>query len=62
MKKVLTIFFILIIYSLALANDNVNSRTSSSIDNQNKKIQNIYKTGVIREKKYEKKKKKILNN
>ena len=62
MKKVLTIFFILIIYSLALANDNVNSRTSSSIDNQLKTLQDLYKSGVLSGYEYEKEKKKILNN
>ena len=62
MKKVLTIFFILIIYSLALANDNLNSRTSSSIDNQLKTLQDLYKSGVLSGYEYEKEKKKILNN
>ena len=61
MKKFLTIFFILITYSLALANDNVNSRTSSSIDNQLKTLQDLYKSGVLSGYEYEKEKKKILN-
>jgi len=62
MKKFLTIFFILITYSLALANDNVNSRTSSSIDNQLKTLQELYKSGVLSGYEYEKEKKKILDN
>tara|TARA_Y100000741_G_scaffold336911_1_gene295860 strand:- start:265 stop:453 length:189 start_codon:yes stop_codon:yes gene_type:complete len=62
MKKFLTVFFILITYSLALANDNVNSRTSSSIDNQLKTLQDLYKSGVLSGYEYEKEKKKILNN
>ncbi len=62
MKKFLTIFFILITYSLALANDNVNSRTSSSIDNQLKTLQDLYKSGVLSGYEYEKEKKKILDN
>ena len=62
MKKFLTVFFILITYSLALANDNVNSRTSSSIDNQLKTLRDLYKSGVLSGYEYEKEKKKILNN
>ena len=62
MKKFLTIFFILISYSLALANDSVNSRSSSSIDNQLKTLQDLYKSGVLSGYEYEKEKKKILNN
>ena len=60
MKKFLTVFFILITYSLALANDNVNSRTSSSIDNQLKTLRDLYKSGVLSGYEYEKEKKKIL--
>jgi|TARA_E500000331_G_C16670424_1_gene460948 uncharacterized membrane protein len=62
MKKFFLIFLILIFHSLVLANDNQDLKVSTSIDNQLKTLQDLYKSGVLSGYEYEKEKKKILNN
>ena len=62
MKKIFIIFFILNFNSLVLANDNQNLKVSTSIDNQLKTLQELYKSGELSGYEYEKEKKKILNN
>ena len=62
MKKLFLIFLILIFHSLVLANDNQDLKVSTSIDNQLKTLQDLYKSGVLSGYEYEKEKKKILNN
>ena len=62
MKKFFLIFLILIFHSLVLANDNQDLKVSTSIDNQLKTLQDLYKSGVLSGYGYEKEKKKILNN
>jgi len=62
MKKFFLIFLILIFHSLVLANDNQDLKVSTSIDNQLKTLQNLYKSGALSGYEYEKEKKKILNN
>ena len=62
MKKIFIIFFILNFNSLVLANDNQNLKVSTSIDNQLKNLQELYKSGELSGYEYEKEKKKILNN
>ena len=61
MKKFFLIFLILIFHSLVLANDNQDLKVSTSIDNQLKTLQDLYKSGVLSGYEYEKEKKKILN-
>ena len=62
MKKFFLILLILIFHSLVLANDNQDLKVSTSIDNQLKILQDLYKSGVLSGYEYEKEKKKILNN
>ena len=62
MKKFFLIFLILIFHSLVLANDNQDLKVSTSIDNQLKTLQDLYKSGVLSGYEYEKEKKKVLNN
>ncbi len=62
MKKFFLIFLILIFHSLVLANDNQDLKVSTSIDNQLKTLQDLYKSGALSGYEYEKEKKKILNN
>ena len=58
MKKFFLIFLILIFHSLVLANDNQDLKVSTSIDNQLKTLQDLYKSGVLSGYEYEKEKKK----
>ena len=60
MKKFFLIFLILIFHSLVLANDNQDLKVSTSIDNQLKTLQDLYKSGVLSGYEYETEKKKIL--
>ena len=59
MKKFFLIFLILIFHSLVLANDNQDLKVSTSIDNQLKTLQDLYKSGVLSGYEYEKEKKKF---
>ena len=61
MKKFLIIFFILFIHSKLLANDNQDLKVTTSISDQLKTLQDLYKSGVLSGYEYEKEKKKILN-
>jgi len=61
MKKFLIIFFILSIHFDLLANEQQDLKNTSSISNQLKTLQDLYKSGVISGYEYEKEKKKILN-
>ena len=60
MKKFLIIFFILSINFDLLANEKQDLKNTSSISNQLKTLQDLYKSGVISGYEYEKEKKKIL--
>ena len=60
MKKCLLIFLILFVYSQVLANENQNSKVSTSISDKLKTLQNLYKSGAISGYEYEKEKKKLL--
>ena len=62
MKKFLIVFFILIVHSQVIANDNENSKVTTSVSDQLKTLQDLYKSGVLSGYEYEKEKKKILNN
>ena len=61
MKKFLIIFFILSIHFDLLASEKHNLKNTTSISNQLKTLQDLYKSGVISGYEYEKEKKKILN-
>ena len=60
MKKFLIIFFILSIHFDLLANEQQDLKNTSSISNQLKTLQDLYKSGVISGYEYAKEKKKIL--
>ena len=60
MKKFLIIFFILTIHFDLLANEKKDLKNTTSISNQLKTLQDLYKSGVISGYEYEKEKKKIL--
>ena len=62
MKKFLIVFFILIVHSQVFANDNENTKVTTSVSDQLKTLQDLYKSGVLSGYEYEKEKKKILNN
>ncbi len=62
MKNFFIIFFILNFNSLVFANDNQDLKASTSINNQLKILQNLYRSGVLSGYEYEKEKKKILDN
>ena len=62
MKKFLIVFFILIVHSQVIANDNENSKVTTSVSDQLKTLQDLYKSGVLSGYEYEKEKKKILKN
>ena len=61
MKKFLLVFLLLFIHSQVLANENQNSKNTTSISDQLKTLQDLYKSGVLSGYEYEKEKKKILN-
>ena len=60
MKKFLIIFFIFSIHFDLLANEKQDLKNTTSISNQLKTLQDLYKSGVISGYEYEKEKKKIL--
>ena len=62
MKKFLIIFLTLIIHTQVFANDNENSKVTTSVSDQLKTLQDLYKSGVLSGYEYEKEKKRILNN
>ena len=57
MKKFLIIFFILSIHFDLLANEKQDLKNTTSISNQLKTLQDLYKSGVISGYEYEKEKK-----
>ena len=59
MKKFLIIFFILSIHFGLLANEKQDLKNTTSISNQLKTLQDLYKSGVISGYEYEKEKKKF---
>ena len=66
MKKIFTILFLNILLSFfaftqVLTNDNQNSKGTTSISDQLKTLQDLYKSGTLSGYEYEKEKKKILN-
>tara|TARA_Y100000816_G_scaffold281978_1_gene257117 strand:+ start:247 stop:435 length:189 start_codon:yes stop_codon:yes gene_type:complete len=62
MKKLLLVFLLLFIHSQVLANENQNTKVTTSISDQLKNLQDLYQSGVLSGYEYEKEKKKILNN
>ena len=61
MKKVLIILILnILISTFSYANDSQDSKETSSISEQLKTLQDLYKTGAISGYEYEKEKKKIL--
>ncbi len=62
MKKFLIMFFILSIHSELLANEKHDLKATTSISDQLKTLQDLYKSGVLSGYEYEKEKEKILNN
>tara|TARA_A100001011_G_scaffold134440_1_gene141777 strand:+ start:369 stop:557 length:189 start_codon:yes stop_codon:yes gene_type:complete len=61
MKKLLLVLLLLFIQSQVLANENQNSKVTTSISDQLKTLQDLYKSGVLSGYEYEQAKKKILN-
>ncbi len=61
MKKILIIFLILFSNPQLLANDNQDLKATTSISDQLKTLQNLYKSGELSGYEYEKEKKRILN-
>ena len=61
MKKFVLIFVILFIHSQILADDSQKSKDTTSISDQLKILQELYKSGVLSGYEYENEKKKILN-
>tara|TARA_Y200000002_G_scaffold340176_1_gene310579 strand:+ start:93 stop:263 length:171 start_codon:yes stop_codon:yes gene_type:complete len=55
-------FFILSIHSELLANEKQDLKATTSISDQLKTLQDLYKSGVLSGYEYEKEKEKILNN
>ena len=61
MKKFLLVFLLLFIHSQVIAKENQNLKNTTSISDQLKTLQDLYKSGVLSGYEYEKEKKKILN-
>ena len=62
MKKFVLIFVILFIHSQILADDSQKTKDTTSISDQLKILQELYKSGELSGYEYENEKKKILNN
>ena len=62
MKIFLSVFLLLFIHSQVLGKESQNSKVTTSISDQLKALQDLYKSGVLSGYEYEKEKKKILNN
>ena len=60
MKKFVLIFVILFIHSQILADDSQKTKDTTSISDQLKILQELYKSGVLSGYEYENEKKKIL--
>ena len=61
MKKFLFVLLLLFIHSQVLANEKHNSKATTSISDQLKTLQDLYKSGALSGYEYEQEKKKILN-
>ena len=61
MKKFLFVFLLLFIHSQVSANEKHNSKVTTSISDQLKTLQDLYKSGSLSGYEYEEEKKKILN-
>ena len=61
MKKILIIFLILFSHPQLLASDNQDLKATTSISDQLKTLQDLYKSGELSGYEYEKEKKRILN-
>ena len=62
MKKIFIILILnILISTFSYANDNQDSKENTTISDQLKTLQDLYKSGVISGYEYEKEKKKILN-
>tara|TARA_X000001036_G_scaffold324464_1_gene303029 strand:- start:448 stop:636 length:189 start_codon:yes stop_codon:yes gene_type:complete len=61
MKKILIILFISIAHFQLMANDTFDSKANTSVSDQLKTLQELYKSGSLSGYEYEKEKKKILN-
>ena len=61
MKKFVLIFVILFIHSQILADDSQKTKDTTSISDQLKILQELYKSGVLSGYEYENEKKNILN-
>ena len=59
MKKFLVIILILFTHSQLLANDNQDTKVPTSISDQLKTLQDLYKSGILSGYEYEKEKKKF---
>ena len=60
MKKILIILFISIAHFQLMANDTFDSKANTSVSDQLKTLQELYKSGSLSGYEYEKEKKKIL--
>ena len=61
MKKILIILFISIAHFQLMAHDTFDSKANTSVSDQLKTLQELYKSGSLSGYEYEKEKKKILN-
>ena len=61
MKKFLLVYLLLFIHFQVLANEKHNSKVTTSISDQLKTLQDLYKSGALSGYEYEEEKKKILN-
>ena len=61
MKKFLLVYLLLFIHFQVLANEKYNSKVTTSISDQLKTLQDLYKSGALSGYEYEEEKKKILN-
>ena len=63
MKKIFIILILnILISTFSYANDSQDSKENTTISDQLKTLQDLYKSGAISGYEYEKEKKKILNN
>tara|TARA_B100001559_G_C16452112_1_gene599787 strand:- start:872 stop:1060 length:189 start_codon:yes stop_codon:yes gene_type:complete len=61
MKNFLIIFFVLLVHSQVLANNNQDSKIINSVSDQLETLQDLFESGVLSGYEYEAEKRKILN-
>tara|TARA_X000000368_G_C22956228_1_gene678882 strand:- start:958 stop:1146 length:189 start_codon:yes stop_codon:yes gene_type:complete len=61
MKNFLIIFFVLLVHSQLLANNNQDSKIINSVSDQLETLQDLFESGVLSGYEYEAEKRKILN-